>query len=213
MDLRKDIAWLYETLSAPELSETILYVRGEESVVINSATAAQTSFSVRSYETVRMNKTDRDWIMKSDLLDFGSGRFEPKRNDIVVWLNGTISNTYKVVNAPSDKVFTYTDQFQTGLRVHCALIETSLPDQGSIGNTDIIFLTAVLHTFVNNGDGTQSITISHPFGESYIYTAYDPDSNDITGELVMEVSGDFLTVTVSDSYSSVDLYRAGNYVP
>lgn len=118
MDLRNAVDWMKSKLMQQTRSEQILYTRGNDTIVLEYAVAGESTFQVSDFNHMRVNRTERDWIIDSNELILGGSKTEPLMGDRIIWQNGTVTNVYKVTAQSGDKVFHYSDPFQKMMRIH-----------------------------------------------------------------------------------------------
>jgi hypothetical protein len=115
--LADGVAWLNEQLKA-HASHLITVVRGTERLEL-SATVGQTEFEVDDAMGVRLEVSDRDFVVDAAEYVFGGVVTEPARGDCIEDLSGPNGEmeTYEVMGPGNERPFRY-DASQQRLRIH-----------------------------------------------------------------------------------------------
>ena len=87
MSFASEIADALTDLDA-EAGVTITYRRGVSEISI-TAVRGTTAFPVENSEGARIRRSHGDYLIRSTLLDFGSGPVEPRAGDVIVDGTGT----------------------------------------------------------------------------------------------------------------------------
>ena len=115
--------WLAGKLKA-HASRGVLYLRGASQVAV-SATIGRTLLKLDDgYGGIRMEWTDRDFLIQSADLNFGGGPIEPAAGDLIKETVGATQTTYEVASFGSDPPFRPSDPFAIVLRIHTKLVAT-----------------------------------------------------------------------------------------
>lgn len=121
--IRNGQAWLANQLKT-HASAQVIYQRGESQVAV-AATIGRTLLKLDDgYGGTRMEWTDRDYLIHSADLDFGSGPFAPAAGDLIKETSEATTLTYEVACFGSDPPFRPSDPFGIVLRIHTKLIAT-----------------------------------------------------------------------------------------
>jgi len=98
----------------------ILYQRAAESVAISDVTYGRSEVTVELAEEVRVEFTDRDFIVQASLLILNSLAVIPQRGDRILELDseGETVATYEVLAPGGMRPYRYCDPQQTLLRIH-----------------------------------------------------------------------------------------------
>lgn len=114
--------WLAGKLKA-HASREVLYLRGASQVPV-SATIGRTLLKLDDgYGGIRMEWTDRDYLIQAVEIDFGSGPVTPQRGDRIQDTVGSIVSTYEVAAYGGEPPFRPSDPFGIVLRIHTKCIE------------------------------------------------------------------------------------------
>lgn len=121
--LRNGQAWLASQLKT-HASTQVIYQRGADQVTV-SATVGRTLLKLDDgYGGIRMEWTDRDFLIQSADLNFGGGPIEPAAGDLIKETVGATQTTYEVASFGSDPPFRPSDPFAIVLRIHTKLVAT-----------------------------------------------------------------------------------------
>jgi len=98
----------------------IVYQRAEHSVAIDDVTYGRSEVTVETAEEVRVEFTDRDFIVQAALLILNSLAAVPQRGDRIVELDseGETVATYEVLAPGGMRPCRYCDPRETLLRIH-----------------------------------------------------------------------------------------------
>jgi hypothetical protein len=98
---------------------TIRYSRGASSVTL-PATFGRSEFQVEDQDGIRVEWSDRDFILQTSALVLDSAVAEPIRGDKVETLdsNGSTIDTFEVLAPAGAKPFKYCDPQEQLIRVH-----------------------------------------------------------------------------------------------
>ena len=119
--LSRGQAWLASQLKS-HASREVIYGRGTSQVTV-SATIGQTLLKLDdAYGGVRMEWTDRDFLIQAADLDFGSGAITPERGDWIKDTVGSVVRTYEVAAYGGEPPFRTSDPFGIVLRIHTKCI-------------------------------------------------------------------------------------------
>ena len=115
-------AWLAGKLKS-HASREVVYLRGASQATV-SATIGRTLLKLDDgYGGIRMEWTDRDFLIQATEIDFGGGPVSPERGDRIQETAGSVVSTYEVTAYGGDPPFRPSDPFGIVLRIHTKCIE------------------------------------------------------------------------------------------
>ena len=76
------------------------------------------------YGGIRLEWTDRDFLIQAADLDLGSGPVLPERGDQIKEIDGAVESTYEVAAYGGEPPYRPSDPFGIVLRIHTKLIQT-----------------------------------------------------------------------------------------
>jgi hypothetical protein len=115
--LRTSSDWLAEMLKE-HASRSVVYRRGAEAVAVQ-ATIGRTLLKLDDgYGGVRMEWTDRDFLIQSADLVLGGNAVLPERGDVIRETQGGKTFVYEVMAPGKEPAWRWSDVFRKVLRVH-----------------------------------------------------------------------------------------------
>lgn len=109
--------WLAEQLKA-HVSRTVVYRRGPDEVTVQ-ATIGRTLLKLDDgYGGVRMEWTDRDFLIHAADLMLGGNTVLPQRGDLVRESQGTTTFVYEVMAPGKEPAWRWSDVYRKMLRIH-----------------------------------------------------------------------------------------------
>lgn len=123
-DMLKDgLAWLTQQLK-DHASQTVVYVRGYDSVEIQ-ATFGQKLLKIdNGFGGIRLQWTDCDFLLPAADLYFSYGDpIIPHRGDLIYLTIGEQTQTFEVFPFGNEAPWRFSDPNQSMIRVHAKLIE------------------------------------------------------------------------------------------
>lgn len=113
--------WLANQLKE-HVSRTVVFQRGIDQVSV-SATFGRTLQKLDDgYGGIRMEWTDRDYLIHAAELILNSIQFDPQRGDLIKDTVGAIESTYEVTAFGGEPPYRPSDPFGIVLRIHTKLI-------------------------------------------------------------------------------------------
>ena len=114
--------WLAGKLKT-HASREVVYLRGASHIAV-SATIGRTLLKLDDgYGGIRMEWTDRDFLIQAAEIDFGGGPVSPERGDCIQDTVGSIVSTYEVTAYGGEPPFRPSEPFGIVLRIHTKCIE------------------------------------------------------------------------------------------
>ena len=115
--LRNGSDWLADQLKT-HASRQVVYRRGVEQVVVQ-ATIGRTLLKLDDgYGGVRMEWTDRDFLIQANDLVLGGNAVLPERGDVIRETHGGRTFVYEVMAPGKEPVWRWSDVFRKVLRIH-----------------------------------------------------------------------------------------------
>src|SRR6266849_9780825 len=119
--LQSGIAWLSGELQA-FAAEEVVYQRGNQSIVC-LATFGKTLLKLDDGAGgVRMEWTDKDFLIPASSLINGGIPDDPRRGDTIVATNDMGMYTYEVIPYMSEPPWRWSDPYRTIYRIHTKLV-------------------------------------------------------------------------------------------
>ena len=113
--------WLVEQLKE-HVSRPVVYRRGTEEVVVQ-ATIGRTLFRLDDgYGGVRMEWTDRDFLLSADDLVLNGNPTLPERGDIIRETQDGKTYVYEVLAPGGEPPWRWSDVYRKVLRIHSKLV-------------------------------------------------------------------------------------------
>ena len=115
--------WLRDTMET-SASQSVTYSRGSSSVTLTATFGHSLLKVADGHNGVRVVRTDRDFIIRSSAIDFGSGPVLPRRGDTIVCKadDGTTNLTYVVAAPRGEPDYRSCDPYGVSLRIHAKLL-------------------------------------------------------------------------------------------
>ncbi len=111
------MTWLADQLKE-HAAQPVVYRRGSAEVVV-SATFGRTLLKLEDgYGGVRMEWTDRDFLIQADDLLLGGTTTVPQRGDVIRETQGTRILVYEVMAPGREPPWRWSDPFRKVLRIH-----------------------------------------------------------------------------------------------
>lgn len=115
--------WLAEMLKA-HASRPVVYRRGAAEVAVQ-ATIGRTLLKLDdSYGGVRMEWTDRDFLIPAADLVLGTGAVLPERGDVIREAQGGQTFVYEVMAPGKEPAWRWSDVYRKVLRIHTKQVGT-----------------------------------------------------------------------------------------
>ena len=116
-------AWLADQLKT-HASRQVVYQRGPQQVAVQ-ATIGRTLLKLDDdYGGIRMEWTDRDFLIQAADLVLGAETITPERGDLVKETVGPLMTTYEVAAYGGEPPWRTSDPFGVVLRIHTKRIES-----------------------------------------------------------------------------------------
>jgi hypothetical protein len=113
--------WLADKLKQ-HASSPVVYQRGADQVSVQ-ATIGRTLLKLDDgYGGVRMEWTDRDYLIQAADLILTAGRVTPERGDRILDAIGTVTSIYEVMAYGGEPPWRFSDPFGKLLRIHTKLV-------------------------------------------------------------------------------------------
>lgn len=124
--LREGSAWLAGMLKA-HASRPVLYQRGLLEVLVQ-ATIGRTLLKLDDgYGGVRLEWTDRDFLIGAADLVLGGAMVLPQRGDLVRETDGPVTWIYEVLAPGAEPVWRWSDPYRQVLRIHAKQVGKESP--------------------------------------------------------------------------------------
>jgi hypothetical protein len=121
--LSRGMSWLTDQLST-HVSTSITYRRDLESITVG-ATFGRTLLKLEDdYGAIRMEWTDRDFLVPAAALVLGGSAAVPLRGDLIRETRGATTFVYEVMAPGKEPVWKWTDPFRNMRRIHTKLVAT-----------------------------------------------------------------------------------------
>jgi hypothetical protein len=118
-------AWL-QGVRHDKATQPVRYENGSEHVDIQ-ATIGRTLFESETSSGTRLVDESRDFLVRTQDLDFGGGPQEPRRGDLVKETVGNQTFIYEVMPfGPLEESWRYSGPYRKTLRVHTRLVSTAV---------------------------------------------------------------------------------------
>jgi hypothetical protein len=115
--LQYGLDWLGDQLKA-HVSRSVIYRRGGDEVTVQ-ATIGRTLLKLDDgYGGVRMEWTDRDFLIHAADLVLGGNPVLPQRGDLVRETQGTTTFVYEVMAPGKEPAWRWSDVYRKMLRIH-----------------------------------------------------------------------------------------------
>jgi hypothetical protein len=117
------MAWLADQLQA-HASQPVVYQRGSEQVAL-CATFGSTLLKLDDGAGgIRMERTDRDFLIPAASLVLSGSPARPKEGDKVVYVKGGLLHTYQVLPYANEPQWRWSDPFHIQMRIHTKRISS-----------------------------------------------------------------------------------------
>ena len=119
------LSWLAGQLKT-NVSQTVTYKRGIQSVSIQATFASQILRTSDGQGNSKIERPDADFVFTTADLNFGSGVVEPAAGDIVQVVFGAVTKQFKLMPMAggSEPAWRYCDAYQIEVRCHTKFIGT-----------------------------------------------------------------------------------------
>ena len=117
--------WLADQLKT-HASRAVVYVRGAEQVAVQAVVGRTLLKLSDGAGGVRMEWTDRDFLIQAADLVLGGGPVLPQRGDVVRETVGTTTFVYEVMAPSGEPPWRWSDVFRKVLRIHTKQIGTEV---------------------------------------------------------------------------------------
>lgn len=117
--LQDGMAWLNDKLRK-HVSRQVIYRRGRQSATV-TATVGMTLLKLGDeYGGVRIERTDRDYLIAAADLVLGGQQIEPERGDVIEDVNdpGELLRRYEVRAPENEPAWRWSDPFKIVARIH-----------------------------------------------------------------------------------------------
>jgi len=140
--LKTGASWLAEQLQE-NASEAVIYRRGSDSVPVQATLGSQLLRSTDRQGFTKMERTERDFIIRAADLILSGQLVKPQRGDIVDILDPDGStDRFEVVPYGQDAPYRFSDPHQLMFRIH-AKFRQNFPVFGALTDETVqIYLTA-----------------------------------------------------------------------
>jgi hypothetical protein len=119
--LQNGQAWLADQLKE-HASRQVVYQRGADQVSVQ-ATIGRTKMQLDDgYGGVRIEWTDRDYLIQAADLVLNAEQIVPERGDRVLDTNGVVTSIYEVMSFGSEPPWRFSDPFGKLLRIHTKFV-------------------------------------------------------------------------------------------
>ena len=115
--LDDSLGWLAEKLKA-HASRPVLYRRGTDEVAVQAIIGRTLLKLDDGYGGVRMEWTDRDFVIVAEDLVLGGQRTLPKRGDRILETDGSQTRMYEVLAPGNEPEWRWSDPHRRLLRIH-----------------------------------------------------------------------------------------------
>lgn len=109
--------WLTEKLKA-HASRPVVYRRGADEVTVQAIIGRTLLKLADDYGGVRMEWTDRDFLIAAEDLILGGQRTLPKRGDRILETDGSQTRMYEVLAPGNEPEWRWSDPHRKLLRIH-----------------------------------------------------------------------------------------------
>jgi len=120
--LQDGLTWLRDQLKA-NASQEVIYRRGAEEVTLKAVVGRTLLKLDDGYGGVRMEWTDRDFLIAAEDLILGGQRVLPKRGDRILETHDGKTLVFEVLAPGNEPEWRWSDPHRTLLRIHTKLIE------------------------------------------------------------------------------------------
>lgn len=120
--LRDGLAWLSAQLKAGA-SQQVVYRRDTESVTVNAVVGKSLLKLDDGYGGVRMEWTDRDFLIAAEDLVIGGNATLPQRGDRIEQTIGDVTHVFEVAAPGGEPEWRWSDPHQIMLRIHTVKLE------------------------------------------------------------------------------------------
>lgn len=116
------VNWLMDQL-ATNASQSITYVREYDSVDVQATIGRTKLKTTDGSGGVKVEWTDKDFIVKASVLVFGTEPITPTRGDLIFWQRGDSVRVYEVRPYAYEPPYR-DDEYEISYRIHAKLIRT-----------------------------------------------------------------------------------------
>jgi len=120
--LQDGLTWLRDQLKA-NASQEVIYRRGAEEVTLKAVVGRTLLKLDDGYGGVRMEWTDRDFLIAAEDLILGGQRVLPERGDRILETHDGKTLVFEVLAPGNEPEWRWSDPHRTLLRIHTKLIE------------------------------------------------------------------------------------------
>ena len=120
--LQDGLTWLRDQLKA-NASQEVIYRRGAEEVTLKAVIGRTLLKLDDGYGGVRMEWTDRDFLIAAEDLILGGQRVLPERGDRILETHDGKTLVYEVLAPGNEPEWRWSDPYRTLLRIHTKLID------------------------------------------------------------------------------------------
>lgn len=122
--LARGMAWLTDQLQA-HLSQPVIYQRGALKVALCATFGRKLLRIDDGFGSIRMEWTDRDFLVPASKLKLGGQAVLPERGDRVKVQEGGVTHVYEVLAPGNEPPWRWCDPYRRMIRIHSKLIEES----------------------------------------------------------------------------------------
>jgi hypothetical protein len=120
--LSEGLAWLAEKLKV-HASRPIVYRRGTDEVTLQAVIGRTLLKLDDGYGGVRMEWTDRDFLIAAEDLILGGQRVLPERGDRILETHDGKTLVFEVLAPGNEPEWRWSDPYRTLLRIHTKLLD------------------------------------------------------------------------------------------
>lgn len=124
--LQSGLGWLKDQLQE-HVSRSVTYHRGNDQVSVQATLGRSLLKLDDGYGGIRMEWTDRDFLIPASALILGSTATIPERGDRIHELNETSTSMFEVMAYGGEPPWRYCDPHQHMLRIHTKFIGFQSP--------------------------------------------------------------------------------------
>ena len=97
---------------------TVTITRGDQQILDIPCGLGSSSFETLGADGCVVTIRSQDFLIRTELYDFGDGPAEPARGDVVTLEQADGDHEYELLDLPSQPSFRFSDQYQQRWRLH-----------------------------------------------------------------------------------------------